>query len=995
MSKLAEKTINIALGNALRKRRRVWENGNVLQVEPLQALQSKGQQPDILITEPGRDPVVIETEALPAPTVEQDARARLGVKTTAGDPIRTAIAVRFPSQWREAQNEHALNEAIENDPLEWVIWSSDGTNLQRWPKKGWMRSSISQLAFAAYQSTLASHRVKKASEALASAVLAAGEKINQMAGAGYNAVLEKIAQVLFQTPSQQTWGMAALILANALAFHELLARRGNLAHVPTPSELRAQHGDNLRRQDVLPAWAEILAVNYLPIFAIARDILVLIPDPFANPILTELDSAITDAGLRTLLPSHDILSETFQRLIVDRKSLASFYTLPETAALLAALALTPDQGFNGRAWHDAEGLKSVVIADYACGTGTLLAAAYRRMAWLHESSGGNPAALHAEWMSNSLLGIDVLPAAVHLTATILSSLHPTVHYTGSQIYIAPYGPSSSGPHVSIGSLDLLDSQLDVTDFFNLATQVGAHASIPIELRKRAKQADLCIMNPPYTRNTNHEGERANDALPAFAAFGLSSKVQKAMGDRLKTLGKGTFAHGNAGIASHFLALADQMTKDGGTLAMVLPLAFLTGSSWEQARKELTKHYSDLIVVTITGLYNKDFSFSADTGMAECLLVARKRRSENPARIIMVSLDQRPTTTLVSTLLAERITDLTQTTHIPRLEDPPHGGVDIWFGEERAASVLSIPAHWGPGWVGARIADFSLAQAAYHLANGRAWLPGILSLDDTVEVPMTTFASIAYLGPLHRDINGAEKNKQGHPRGPFDVVPLVPGEVPTYPILWKHDAKRETTLEFEPDCKGVPRSNADPEKLAEVVASATHLHINLDWQFNSQPLQAQWTDRPAIGGTAWPSVLVHPHDKSVPCDPTRERLQALALLLWLNSTPGILLRWLWSNRQQKGRGRITREVVPSMPVLDVRALSSDQLSQSETLFLSLRHKKLLPVHQLANDPVREELDRLFLGDILGWPQEWFDTHAPLDLVRRKLSAEPSVHGHKQG
>lgn len=961
--------------------------------EPLHALQSAGKHPDILIAEPGRDPVVIETEFAPAASVENDAKARLRMKTQAGDEIRTAIAVRMPAIWKEIVEDEELERAIETDQLEWAAWSADGDVWTRWPEHGWIRSPVSMLAFAAYQGTLAQHRVRSAARALSDAVVAAGRKIGQLAGAGYGGPLKRIAKALEQRPDEQTWSMAALIIANALAFHEILAGRGNLSHVPSLTALKLQRQDHLRKVDILPAWQQILAVDYYPIFLIASRVLAEIPDAFADPILDRLDEAVTEAGLRTLLPSHDILSETFQRLIADRKALAAFYTLPETAALLAGLALSERRTLNGRSWEDTEALKSGVIGDFACGTGTLLAAAYRRFSWLHEAAGGDAAAQHPHWMAHSLVGVDVLPAAAHLTATILSGVHPMEHYDGSQIHIARYGRHNGQGDPPLGSLDMLDSQLPLMTFVNLAAQIGSKES-SLANPAGIPDVDLCIMNPPYTRNTNHEGGRAEDPLPAFAAFGIPEAVQKVMAKRLKTLTKGTFAHGNAGEGSAFLALADRKTIAGGTLAMVLPLTFLMGASWSGARAELAKYYRDLMVITISGLHRKESGFSADTDMAECLLVAKKEVPSGPNRIVMVSLDQRPADALSATLLAEEIGRLAEN-GIRRLEDAPVGGTEIRLGADHMGTLLSVPASWGPGWVGGRVADFSLAQAVYHMVEEqKAWLPGI-ELVKAAPVQLTALADLADLGPLDRDINGREKDKDGHPRGPFDVLPNHPGHVPTYPILWEHDAAAEITLEFEADAEGVPRPEADPEELVRVSSTATHLHINRDWRFNSQPLHAQWTDRPTIGGRAWPSLIIHPHAAEDPCGPDRERLQAIALLLWLNSTPGILVRWLWSNRQQHGRGMMTREVIAQMPVLDVRMLTAEQLAKAEVLFKRLRHKPLLPVHKLPQDATRADLDHGLLHEILGWPMDWFEPHhGPLDLLRRKLAAEPTIHGHKK-
>ena len=149
--------------------------------------------------------------------------------------------------------------------------------------------------------------------------------------------------------------------------------------------------------------------------------------------------------------SHDLTGTIFQRLIADRKYLATFYTRPESAALLAHLAI-PDDG----SWDDPERMRDFRVADYACGTGTLIHAAYRRINQLHLLSGGEPADLHAHMMKEALTACDVLPSAVHLTASMLSSSHPAERYDGTRTIVTQYGKTEDGG-VSIGSLDLLAS----------------------------------------------------------------------------------------------------------------------------------------------------------------------------------------------------------------------------------------------------------------------------------------------------------------------------------------------------------------------------------------------------------------------------------------------------------------------------------------------------------------------------------------------------------
>ena len=89
----------------------------------------------------------------------------------------------------------------------------------------------------------------------------------------------------------------------------------------------------------------------------------------------------------------------------------------------------------------------------------------------------------------------------------------------------------------------------------------------------------------------------------------------------------------------------------------------------------------------------------------------------------------------------------------------------------------------------------------------------------------------------------------------------------------------------------------------------------------------------------------------------------------------------------------KEALQSLPVLDVQALSHNQLSAAVTLFDSMSAKKLLPFHEIDHDPVRCELDKRFARDVLKFPQSFYAVGGPLELLRMKLAREPSIQGSK--
>src|SRR5689334_17109628 len=101
--------------------------------------------------------------------------------------------------------------------------------------------------------------------------------------------------------------------------------------------------------------------------------------------------------------------------------------------------------------------------------------------------------------------------------------------------------------------------------------------------------------------------------------------------------RGTCAHGNAGEASAVPAFAPEELHQREQLALVMPLSLLAGEAWRRSRALLRASYRDLIVVTIA---NAKASFSADTSMAECLIVATKAPGGG-ARATFVVLERAP------------------------------------------------------------------------------------------------------------------------------------------------------------------------------------------------------------------------------------------------------------------------------------------------------------------------------------------------------------------
>ena len=771
----------------------------------------------------------------------------------------------------------------------------------------------------------------------------------------------------------QTRRMAGAIIANAMVFHERLA---GLHGVKPLSQLCSASVSSPKRE-ILSAWTAILKINYWPIFAIAKDIVDQLPAAEAAQLLTGLRITVEDVAATGANQAHDLTGRIFQRLIADRKYLATFYTLPSSAALLARLAVAklcpePAEGMVGLDWSDADAIREMRIGDFACGTGALLSAVYDQIAVRHEQAGGDLAALHPVMMEEVLYGCDVMPSAIHITGSTLSGAQPTVKFGKSRLYTLAYGRQEDGT-VRIGSLELLQSSATMT-LFNTADpalrtgSVGEETAAQVMVEIPDEGFDLVIMNPPFTRATNHEGAHADVTNPAFAAFGATQADQTAMGKRINRLGKDTCYHGNAGIASAFAALVNRKLKPGGVLAMVLPLSAAAGLSWQGFRELLGQEYTDLTVLSIAA-NGKDMSFSSDTGMAECLVIARKTcvgavREPPAPRAHFTSLANRPEGFANAALLARGLID---SNGIRNIEDGPYGGSPLMEGDTPAGEVLSAPSRSaGEVWGAVRVSDYSVAQTAAALSNSKLWLPGT---SKALDLPILALGEIGSLGLVDRDINGPL------PRGPFDKT--TPSPTATYPSLWNHNAKNETRIVCAPDSQLRVRQGME-EKADTVWATASRVHVNREFTFGSQALGVAFTERESVGGTAWPNVAFE-----------ENRLDH-AFAVWGNSTLGLLCYWWRSSRQQSSKARMTIRSAESLPVLDFRTLTEDQLTTAESIFEEFRDKELMPAYVADADPNRALLDRRVICDLLAFDETIYQAVRRLSA---KWCAEPSVNGGK--
>lgn len=255
-------------------------------------------------------------------------------------------------------------------------------------------------------------------------------------------------------------------------------------------------------------------------------------------------------------------------------------------------------------------------------------------------------------------------------------------------------------------------------------------------------------------------------------------------------------------------------------------------------------------------------------------------------------------------------------------------------------------------------------------------------NEFVKLPLCRLGELGTCGPVHRLIAGSSVNPNA---GAF-IMSDHPGGSSDFPILWNHNCENETRFVVPPDKQGHSVLQKEDEA-SELWKTATRLHFNLDYRFTSQPLAACLTEERTLGGTAWPSFTLHPEEER------EEKMEwVYPVLLWANSTLGLMSFYITGTRNQKGRSRLTVSRLPELPVLDPRQLSRQQLAASEDIFNRLKDKEFQQANMADQDPTRRELDETLLCELLGHPPP--KVLDRLEVIREQWCNEPHLHSGRR-
>ena len=947
------------------------------------------------------------------------------------ETIHTGIAIRFPHAYRDIEQGelHAAMAAAKD--IRYILLSMDAP--QRFPQIGetpgpqdWLTGSVSNIADAIRIGATPVAKIEQASQILERGIEAAGTLVDA-AIAERPEIGKLIEKTLHQETCPQTTRMAMLIIGNAFIFQSSLAGKPELETVPSLSRLRGQNG-LLDSDLVFDAWDTIQAVNYHSIYDVAVELVnaIALDDRLVGAVLWTLRSTARELEQMGLAREHELAGIVFQKLITDRRYIKAHYTRPESAALLSALVLPhPPVGAvgnraNGKGEETAsggavgnrgyekggeaasggevsnrgygkEGETSVgavgnraygkrgeaassvhlpKIADFACGTGTLLNGVYQRLLGFHEQGGGKGEDIHQVMLENNLVGCDILPNAVHLTAAIIASTHPNIKIGDTRIYTMEYGTHRPDGQYAIGALSLLRNPAETLPIpMTTSRRVGGTGDTDTQAHQEFRHGEfhIVIQNPPFIKGNTDK----NSEVPKTTFGDKDEEIERAMKKSLRSLkAKESVSDGNAGMGSHFVELADKMLRQHGTLGIVLPANAIAGTSWRKVRKLWASAYRDITVVTIANKEIANSTFSADTGIAECLVVATKGKGKTTGRGTFICLHRRPASVLEAREIANQIYLLGD---IRRLEDGITGGDPVKIGRETVGYAMDAPLPDAEeGWPVCRVKDLGVVQAAHQLANGILRLPRQLK---PLSIPICRLSDIAEtsMGPLSIYGNGGE--------GAFDVEEGCPNTA-DYPCLWHVDSNMQVTMRTEPDAHALPRPDSE-DKIAKIMALNSRVHYSESIRFSAGSLLVLFTEQKTIGVNTLPNVRF-PDEK-----------YEYAWALWGNSTLGLLCHWMQCGKQQQGRGILRKRTLRALPTLDVTRLSPAQLAAAEQIFHELKREEFYPFNEMVWDAVRHQLDRRLLSEVLGFSEATHrEVHEGIALLRAKLCAEPSIDGGKK-
>lgn len=931
------------------------------------------RSPDVLLILPNFPPVVVECkfhEGAGDPV--DDARKELGLtlsESAQGSfdrtaPVRRAAAVYYPpgaNQWKDGEVVDRFVTGEEE--LRWKFVSGNSADdCALWPEKGWLTGALSDFCYSVTKTVTDTEIINLAADTAADYILTAATSLE--AELGNHLDEKKRISALMGSPDNIKTGLqvACLLWFDSLLILNELARKN--PQLGNTESCRDETG-NIFPRAVKDEWGKVLAVNYHSVFRPAYDAFPRVLPPASHrDTFTILANAVDMAEQYLLGETASLAGEIFARVMDagQRKNSAAFYTRPEVAEYLAYMTLPEQQEMSGesRDWR---------IADFACGTGALLLAGYRRLKQFASARQTPLDDYHRAMIEQGLCGVDITPIAIHLTAAGIVSLRPEVDYNPTNIGLAKIGNShdENGAGVFTGSVELLGEHETRLFTDNYDTQKGTEIDngegISV-LSAEDGSFDAVLMNPPYSRTGG--GQKL------FDLSGISCEDRRAAQKRVWKLAQDTCGDGKAGLASVFAAIGDRKLKDGKRIGLVLPLTCAAAGSWGKFRAMMSDGYTDLTVTSFArGVEGGQHSLSADTFLGEVLVTGRKSRSGREG-IAYVSIDN---------LFGSAVEAAETARSLHRLlsgAKPGDMGVLEVGGDIAGRWYIAPPSRiWGGSGAAGLLGLVPIAEL---LVNGC-----VQTVDDRIAArfPVARLSDLFDVGPTHHSIG---HNAGSQPIGAFTFHPINPAKSyrdSPYTSLWATDHESQTAVRIEPTHYGIKYD--DNRKAREQLDKKTDLFHKKNMRWTSNTALAVVSQDRILGGAAWAGLRPRQADD---CMQSNWELVRYAMAVWSNSIFGFASFWMQAQRQKSGRSEAQIHDICGLTIPDFRdpALLERARRVREEQGAGLFELPLKPANQARDDPRRRKFDRA-AAVLLGIDER--DAEPIARYLADQWTSEPSV------
>lgn len=840
------------------------------------------------------------------------------------------------------------------------------------------------------------------------------ESIDKVRG---GVIREKIYDILYKLyglsiaekkDPEVVFGQTALSIILSSVFYEHISN--GHSHLRSLSDYIRESGyiEGLRR-----ALEDLLRIDYREAIGVTLEILDVIPRDIEYRVKDLVDIALKITSKRSLL-KRDFAGRVYHEITGDialRKGFATFYTEIPAAYLLATLAIYSLLGLDEKnileitdeeAYKIIERIKNSRYGDFACGSGTLLTAVHNTctriasaLKYYYDLDDVNPDEIARKLVEENIYGIDALKYASQITAINLALLVPTT-ITKENVYTIYLGYLDYIPVKGawLGSLELLVGSQRVggilgylerglQDVAGKVTIEGHFGRVEIP-----DKFDVIIMNPPFARPTLRSKEVPEEERSFFGFITEEqprkelkekySEILEQVTEKLRNIAKENIERlqglpeelkniiegvsdeklrqylniGLAGEALPFLYLAYKyINEEGGVIAFVLPRAVLSGVQWFLARVLLASEFHVKYVI-VSSDPERGYNFSEGSSLSEVLLVAKRVREHKPdEETVFVILTKKPRISLEGMLTAERIIEAVKRGEI----SASLGNVSFIIKRVKREELLKYIDNW---YRFASIPEPLLSDYMFKFLESKT----IPISDLKVKIPLVR------LHKLLKTVNVRRKRGKREVYVSVKAIGIDAKEFYTlyncstatitpYPALKGTEERFRSSMKIRPNAYLIPKNEEVKEKAIEkfnIYAGRILLPgVNI-WYVTSRVI-VLYSDQKMLSNTHYAIKLN--------VDPSTEPYAEKALVLWFNTTWGLLTILINREETRGGWAQVKMGQWLLMPVLDVASLDSETIKRLAGVFDRYAEKQPRRIPEQFNprdpDPIRLGIDIEFL------------------------------------